>query len=262
MTKILIITLVALGLLAYPVQAQEDSVSAEDAGRFSYNIGTQIGKSMATLPFDVDVEKLVQGLKDKLAGGDLAMSEEELDDVQMAMQELMMQEQLKTMSPEQRAQVEPRMKQQMEMMRKGRTNKVEGAAYREENGKKEGVVTLDSGLQYEVITKGTGAKPDKTDSVMMHYTGTLLDGTKFDSSVDKNTPFKCSLAGGVIQGWLEALALMQVGDKWKLTIPSDLAYGERGSGAVIGPNATLIFDVEMLEIVAKTSDNSVFLPGQ
>ncbi len=123
-----------------------------------------------------------------------------------------------------------------------------GRAFLEENGKKEQVVSLSSGLQYEVLVEGNGAKPKATDKVKCHYHGTLLDGTVFDSSVDRGQPAVFGV-NQVIKGWVEALQLMSVGAKWRLFIPSDLAYGEQGAGGSIEPNATLIFDVELLEIV-------------
>ena len=123
----------------------------------------------------------------------------------------------------------------------------EGDVFLEENKKKEGVVTLDSGLQYKIIKEGEGEKPSKDDTVSVHYKGTLVDGTKFDSSYDRGQPAEFKV-GGVIPGWTEALQLMTVGSKWQLCIPSDLAYGERQAGPVIGPNSTLIFEVELLEI--------------
>jgi FKBP-type peptidyl-prolyl cis-trans isomerase FklB len=125
------------------------------------------------------------------------------------------------------------------------TNK--GQAFLDENAAKEGVVTTASGLQYQVLTEGQGAKPVASDEVTVHYHGTLLDGTVFDSSVDRGQPATFPV-GGVIQGWVEALQLMNVGSKYKLFIPSNLAYGERGAGGSIGPNETLIFEVELLSI--------------
>ncbi len=124
----------------------------------------------------------------------------------------------------------------------------EGNAFLEKNKAREGVTTTESGLQYEVLTEGTGAKPKATDQVRVHYHGTLLDGTVFDSSVDRGEPATFGVSQ-VIPGWTEALQLMPVGSKWKLVIPANLAYGERGAGGKIGPNATLIFEVELLEIV-------------
>lgn len=124
---------------------------------------------------------------------------------------------------------------------------LEGEKFCKENAQRAGVVTTASGLQYEVLTAGTGPKPSATDRVTVHYTGTLLDGTVFDSSVSRGEPATFGVTQ-VIQGWVEALQLMPVGSKWKLVIPYNLAYGERGAGGDIGPYATLIFEVELLEI--------------
>ena len=122
-----------------------------------------------------------------------------------------------------------------------------GATYLAENAAKEGVITTESGLQYEMLTEGDGAKPTAADQVTVHYHGMLTDGTVFDSSVDRGEPAKFGVTQ-VIPGWVEALQLMSVGDKWKLTIPSNLAYGDKGAGGMIGPNATLVFEVELLGI--------------
>jgi len=126
-------------------------------------------------------------------------------------------------------------------------NKAEGAAYLAENSKKEGVITTDSGLQYKSLIAGDGAKPVSSDRVKVHYRGTLIDGTVFDSSYDRGEPIVFPVTG-VIAGWVEGLQLMQVGSKFELTIPSNLAYGANGSGPVIGPDAALIFEVELLAI--------------
>lgn len=127
-------------------------------------------------------------------------------------------------------------------------NLEEGEKFLAENGKREGVVTLPSGLQYEVITEGTGKKPSASDTVSCHYHGTLIDGTVFDSSVMRNQPAEFPVSG-VIKGWIEALQLMSEGAKWKLFIPANLAYGERGAGQSIEPNSTLIFEVELLKVL-------------
>lgn len=126
-------------------------------------------------------------------------------------------------------------------------NMSQGRLFLEENGKRKGVVTLPSGLQYEVLKEGTGPMPKSTDKVTVHYQGTLIDGTIFDSSIQRGEPATFPVTG-VIKGWVEALQLMKVGSKWKLFIPQDLAYGERGAGGQIGPYATLIFEVELLGI--------------
>ena len=122
-----------------------------------------------------------------------------------------------------------------------------GAKYLEENKKREGVKVTESGLQYEVLTAGSGPKPAASDTVSVHYHGTLLDGTVFDSSVERGVPAEFAV-GGVIPGWTEALQLMPTGSKWKVVIPSELAYGPRGAGRDIGPHATLVFEVELLDI--------------
>ena len=132
----------------------------------------------------------------------------------------------------------------------GEVNKAAGEAFLAENAKRAEVKTTESGLQYEVLAEGNGEKPAASDTVVVHYTGTLIDGTVFDSSVERGTPATFGVTQ-VIPGWVEALQLMQVGAKWRLYIPSDLAYGPRGAGGAIGPNSTLIFDVELLQIAGK-----------
>jgi FKBP-type peptidyl-prolyl cis-trans isomerase len=134
--------------------------------------------------------------------------------------------------------------------RKGQDNLETGNAFLEDNKAREGITTTESGLQYEIITEGTGAKPTAADQVRVHYHGTLIDGTVFDSSVDRGEPATFGV-GQVIPGWTEALQLMPTGSKWKVYLPSDIAYGERGAGGEIGPNAALIFEVELLEIMDK-----------
>jgi FKBP-type peptidyl-prolyl cis-trans isomerase len=143
-----------------------------------------------------------------------------------------------------------RKKQQEIAQQLGDTNKKQGVAFLEANKTKDGVVTLPSGLQYKVLQEGTGPKPAPTDTVVCNYRGTLLDSTEFDSSYKRGQPATFPVTG-VIKGWTEALQLMPVGSKWQLFIPSELAYGERGAGGQIGPNATLIFEVELLSIQSK-----------
>jgi FKBP-type peptidyl-prolyl cis-trans isomerase FklB len=144
---------------------------------------------------------------------------------------------------------------QKEMMAKqaevAKKNKAEGEAFLAENKKKEGVKTLPSGLQYKVIKAGTGKKPKSTDTVTAHYRGTLINGTEFDSSYKRGQPATFPVSGGMIPGWTEALQLMEEGAKWQLFIPSNLAYGEKGAGRDIGPNATLIFEIELVSIQEK-----------
>jgi len=139
-------------------------------------------------------------------------------------------------------------KQQAAMAEQGKANEALGKAYLEDNAKRPEVKTLPSGLQYEVITEGDGPMPKATDRVEVHYTGKLIDGTVFDSSVDRGVPATFGVTQ-VIPGWVEALQLMKAGSKWRLFIPSQLAYGPQGAGNIIGPNATLIFDVELLRVL-------------
>ena len=141
-------------------------------------------------------------------------------------------------------------KQQEAAKEMAKVNQAAGEAFLAENGKRPEIVTTASGLQYEVLAEGNGAMPAASDQVVVHYTGKLIDGTVFDSSVERGTPATFGVTQ-VIPGWVEALQLMQVGAKWRLYIPSDLAYGTRGAGGAIGPNSTLIFDVELLQIAGK-----------
>src|SRR6202008_1398185 len=175
---------------------------------------------------------LLRGMKDALAGGKLLMSEDEARAAVMQVQN------------------EVRQKQAEKAKEAGAANKKEGDEFLAANKAKEGVVTLPSGLQYKILTTGTGPKPAATDSVVCNYRGTLIDGKEFDSSYKRGQPATFPV-NGVIKGWTEALQLMPVGSKWQLFIPPDLAYGERGAGADIGPNSTLIFDVELISIQDK-----------
>ena len=215
------------------VDANAVSEKAEpqiDMEKVSYIIGTQIGSSIKTQGIEIDIEMLISGLKDALAGKELALSDEESKQVMMAFRKRMMA------------------KQAAERAQQAAKNLAEGQAFLEKNKAKEGVKVLPSGLQYKVITEGTGETPKAEDKVRTHYRGTLLDGKDFDSSYKSNKPSEF-LANRVIKGWREALQLMKVGSKWELYIPAELAYGERGKPPVIPPNATLIFEIELLDIV-------------
>ena len=153
-----------------------------------------------------------------------------------------------------------RKKQQEKMQVMGEANKKEGEAFLATNKAKQGVVTLPSGLQYKILKEGTGPKPTATDSVVCNYRGTLINGTEFDSSYKRGQPATFPVVG-VIKGWTEALQLMPVGSKWQLVIPSSLAYGERGAGGDIGPNATLIFEVELMSIQEKPKAEPAAAPA-
>jgi FKBP-type peptidyl-prolyl cis-trans isomerase FklB len=203
--------------------------------KFSYalgmNVGTNLGANLKKQGMTVNVDLIARGLKDALAGGKTLITEDEARAVLMAVQAEFQQQQRE------------RTKQL------GEANKAEGAPFLAANKAKDGVVTLPSGLQYKILTAGTGPRPAATDTVTVNYRGTLINGTEFDSSYKRGQPATFAVTG-VIKGWTEALQLMPVGSKWQLVIPSDLAYGERGAGADIAPNATLIFEVELLSIKA------------
>jgi FKBP-type peptidyl-prolyl cis-trans isomerase FklB len=216
-----------------PADANAVSAKAEpqiDMGKVSYIIGTQIGSSIRTQGIDIDIELLISGLKDALAGKEFAVSQEESQKVMAAFRQRMMA------------------KQAAEIAEQASKNLAEGQAFLEANKTKEGIKVLPSGLQYKVIKEGTGETPKAEDMVRTHYRGRLLDGTEFDSSYKDNEPVEFPL-NRVIKGWTEALQLMKVGSKWELYIPAELAYGERGKPPVIPPNSTLIFEVELLDIV-------------
>ena len=197
--------------------------------KLSYAIGMNVGKNLQRQSIDVDPAILMQGLKDTMAGGKTLLTEQEAQSVLTEMQ------------------AEARKKQEEKMKLAGEANKKEGDAFLAANKTKEGVVTLPSGLQYKVIKQGTGPKPTATDSVVCNYRGTLIDGKEFDSSYKRGEPATFPV-NGVIKGWTEALQLMPVGSKWQLFVPADLAYGARGAGPDIGPDSTLIFEVELMSI--------------
>lgn len=192
--------------------------------RASYTMGYNIGQKFSQDGVEVDVDVLASALLDAMSGKQPKLTVEEMQLAMSAMQEMRL----------------------AKSNRLGEENQKVGMAFLAENGKKDGVVTTDSGLQYKVITEGKGPKPSSSDRVSVHYRGTLIDGTEFDSSYSRNQPAEFGVTQ-VIKGWTEALMLMPEGSKWELYIPGDLAYGPRGAGAAIGPNSTLIFEVELLK---------------
>jgi FKBP-type peptidyl-prolyl cis-trans isomerase len=203
------------------------------------NVGKGLGANLRQQSVEFDQAILLRGLKDALAGGKSLLTDDEAKAV------------LTQLQTEVRARQQEKMKLEQEKMKvAAEENKKEGAEFLGENKTKEGVVTLPSGLQYKILTEGTGPKPAATDTVTCNYKGTLINGTEFDSSYKRGQPLSIQV-NGVIKGWTEALQLMPVGSKWQLFIPSDLGYGDRGSGPVIGPGATLIFEVELLSIQEK-----------
>jgi FKBP-type peptidyl-prolyl cis-trans isomerase FklB len=203
--------------------------------KFSYALGMNLGANLHKQSVPVDPNIMARGLKDALAGGKTLLTEEEARAAITTVQNDM------------------REKQQAKMQAAGGANKKEGEAFLADNKSKEGVIALPSGLQYKVLKEGNGPKPTATDSVVCNYRGTLINGTEFDSSTKHGGPATFPV-NGVIKGWTEALQLMPVGSKWQLFVPSDLAYAERGAGGDIGPNATLIFEVELVSIQNKSEE--------
>jgi FKBP-type peptidyl-prolyl cis-trans isomerase len=223
--SLVILVLVSVACIC---SAADDTLTI-DMEKVSYCIGVDIGTNFKNQSIDVDPDVLLMGMKDAFNGKDLKYNDEErktiLNDFRKVLKE----------------------KQDAKKKMEGEKNMAEGKAFLLKNKEDKDIVVLDSGLQYKVIVEGSGEKPLATDTVSVHYRGTLIDGTEFDSSYSRGQPAKFKV-NGVIKGWSEALQLMKTGSKWKLYIPSDLAYGERGAGQKITSNATLVFDVELLEI--------------
>jgi len=200
------------------------------------NIGKNLGNQLKQQSVEVDWNLVSQGIKDTATGSTPRLTDDEAKAVLTEVQ------------------TEVRKEQQEKMQAAAAKNKTDGEAFLAANKGKEGVVTLPDGLQYKILTAGTGPKPTASDSVVCNYRGTLINGTEFDSSYKRGQPATFGV-GQVIKGWTEALQLMPVGSKWQLFIPSSLAYGDRGAGADIGPDATLIFEVELLSIQEKAKDD-------
>jgi len=196
-----------------------------DKEKLSYSLGLFFGQSVTRQDMDLDTPAFMQAVEDVLTGAEKKMT---LDEMQQILSDY-------------------QKKEQQERVAHANNNKQDGIKYLAENKKKEGVTELESGLQYKVIKSGEGEKPTSEDTVVVHYRGTLIDGTEFDSSYARDEPAELGVTR-VIRGWQEALPLMTVGSKWQITVPSELAYGERGTGGVIGPNATLLFDIELIAI--------------
>ncbi len=227
--KRVVVVVVALALFWAEGFAQKKAELKTQKQKASYGIGMEIGKNFKEQFPDVDVDAMVRGFRDALAGTKTAIPQAELDSVMTAFQQDMMQRRTERMAAI------------------GSKNLKDGETYCSENKAKPGVVTLPSGLQYRIIKEGTGPKPTPKDTVVCNYRGTLINGKEFDSSYKRGQPAEFVL-GQVIPGWIEALQMMPVGSKWELVIPANLAYGERSMGADIGPNSTLVFEVELLGI--------------
>jgi FKBP-type peptidyl-prolyl cis-trans isomerase len=206
----------------------------KDSYAIGMNVGTGLRDNLTRQSVDVDYSLLLKGFQDSLSGGKTLMTE---DEARAALTQL---------------QTDLRAKQEEKQKAAAETNKKEGDAFLAANKTKEGVITLPSGLQYRILTPGTGPKPTAADNVSCNYRGTLINGKEFDSSAKAGKPVTFQV-GGVIKGWTEALQLMPVGSKWQLWIPPDLAYGPQQRGPDIGPNSTLIFEVELVSIEPKAA---------
>ena len=215
--RLLLSMVLGVVILAGQVNAEEKKALQTPKEKQSYSMGADIGGRIKSQSIEIDAEVFMLGLKDALSGGKMLLNEQEIREALTALQKELMEKQTE------------RTKQLVE------------------KNKKEGVITLPSGLQYKVIKEGTGKTPKADDTVSTNYRGKLVDGTEFDSSFKRGEPATFPV-NGVIPGWTEALQLMKEGSKWELFIPSNLAYGEHGAGNVIGPNATLIFEIELISI--------------
>jgi len=219
------ILIASASLLALPLFGQEKSPQLKDQkDKVSYSIGMNIGLNLSRQKVDINPDVLVAGIRDAIAGKP-QLTQDQVKDVMQQFEKDMEQKQKDA----------------------GEKNKADGVKFLEENKKKEGVKTTASGLQYKAIKEGTGPQPKATDMVTVNYRGTLIDGTEFDSSYKRGQPATFPL-NGVIKGWTEGLQLMKVGSKYQFVVPSNLAYGERAVGPDIAPNATLIFEVELLDV--------------
>jgi FKBP-type peptidyl-prolyl cis-trans isomerase FklB len=212
--------------------------------RVSYSLGFSMGTNFKKDELNIDLELFQRGIEDGVGGGEQVLSEEEMRETMTAFQQKM------------RAKRQAEYRQRMEERKKqGEANKEKGKAFLEANKSKEGIVTLESGLQYKVIEEGTGDSPKATDTVKCHYKGTTIDGKEFDSSYQRGEPATFAL-NRVIKGWTEGLQLMKEGGKWQFFVPSELAYGERGAGQNIGPNEVLVFEIELIEIQKPATEKS------
>ena len=216
-------------LLASTCLAQKTTQLKDEKDKVSYSIGLDIGSTFKKQGMDINADVLLAGLRDALSGAKPLMTEEQIKETMTAYSKMMME------------------KQTAAAKEKGSKAAAEGEKFLAENKTKEGVKTTPSGLQYKVIQEGSGTPPKESDTVVTHYKGTLINGTEFDSSYKRNEPATFPV-NKVIKGWTEGLQLMKPGSKYQLFVPANLAYGERGAGQDIGPNETLIFEVELLSV--------------
>ena len=216
----------AVFIFLYPIITNVYAVKIEtDLEKLSYSMGIFFGQSVNRQEMEIDIPAFMQAVEDVLNNAEKKLTDDEMKKILNTYQK----------------------KEKEEQITKSTISKVDGEKFLAENRDNDGVIVLASGLQYKIIKNSIGKKPTANSRVVVHYRGTLIDGTEFDSSYARGEPIELNL-NQVIKGWQEALQLMTIGSKWQIVIPSELAYGERGAGRVIGPNATLIFDIELLNI--------------
>jgi FKBP-type peptidyl-prolyl cis-trans isomerase len=217
------------------VVESDEATQADNSAKQGYALGMQVGGQIKSAESGIDIDAFLEGFQDVMAGREPKISEAEATQLRMEFARAVQEKRL------------------AERDQEGSNNAEEGAQFLAANAEKEGVQTIESGLQYVILEEGTGPLPTAEDTVKVHYKGSLISGVEFDSSYRRNQPATFGVTG-VIPGWTEALQLMPVGSKWRLFIPPELAYGERGAGARIGPNSTLIFEVELIEIQKTASE--------
>lgn len=232
--KLVSTVMIVLALFVGESYGADGNVLKSEKDKLSYTFGANFGKSLRQQEIEINTDIFIRAVKEGLSGEKLLLTDAEMRETMTAFQK------------------EMAAKQAEKRKALGEKNKKEGEAFLAANKTKEGVKTLASGLQYKVITEGTGKTAKATDTVVTNYRGTLIDGTEFDSSYQRKNPatFKVN---GVIKGWTEALQLMKEGAKWQLFVPSELAYGERGAGPKIGPNAVLVFEIELISVKEESS---------
>jgi len=228
MKKALILSMGLLGSLSASSNAIANEALQTVEQKASYTLASDLAKNFKEQGLEIDIKAFTLGLEDAMNNRPPKLSDEEMMTAITEVKKKMMQKQLADRKAD------------------GEANLKEGKAFLATNGKKPGVTTLDNGIQYEVIKSGKGESPTEDDIIFAHYEGKLIDGTVFDSSYERGTPLKFQM-GNVIKGWGETLKIMKPGDKWKVAIPSELAYGEKGAGERIGPNKTLIFTIELIQ---------------
>ncbi|WP_412755567.1 FKBP-type peptidyl-prolyl cis-trans isomerase N-terminal domain-containing protein [Legionella longbeachae] len=228
--KMKLVTAAIMGLAMSTAMAATDATSlTTDKDKLSYSIGADLGKNFKNQGIDITPDVLAKGMQDGMSGAQLILTEEQMKDVLSKFQKDLMA------------------KRSAEFNKKAEENKAKGDAFLSANKSKPGIVVLPSGLQYKIIDAGTGAKPGKSDTVTVEYTGTLIDGTVFDSTEKAGKPATFQVSQ-VIPGWTEALQLMPAGSTWEVFVPADLAYGPRSVGGPIGPNETLIFKIHLISV--------------